>query len=205
MTLYLIAANGAATLATDAPVIRAADVGALRTAAAAVTAAGQLHGRGEEMAAAAKSAGHAAGHEAGMTEGRDAAAAEAREKLFAMTMALSAERARLRADVSSLALQVVRRIAGEIGDEAMVVALAAKATDELLPDESATVRVSPEAFATVQAKLRTRPSLTVVGDASVGANDCLIETPLGISHAGLDVQLAAVERAWAQAAASDAA
>lgn len=199
MTLYLIAANRVATLATDDPVVRAGDVGALRTAAETVAAAAELHDRSEAAVATATRAGHAEGREAGLAEGRAAAAAETRAHLFAMTLALSEERARARTDVSRLALEVVRRIAGEIGDGATVAALAAKATAALLPEEVATVRVAPDAAAEVQARLRQRPGLSVVADGAVGPLDCLIETPLGVSHASLDVQLAAVERAWAEA------
>jgi type III secretion protein L len=194
--MYLIAANSAATLVTDDAVIPAREIAALRSASETLTAAASLRDAVVAERDAATAAATAAGYAAGHAAGREAAAAEARAALFDLTLRAADERGRARADVSRLALEVVRRIAGEIGDAATVAALADRAAAELLPDTVAVVRVAPEAREPTADRLQAYPGLTVLGDAALGATDCVIETPLGASHAGLDVQLAAVERAW---------
>ena len=199
MTFVVIAASAAATLATDHPVIAADDVVTVGDAAAAVARAGQVLRSIDDMAAAATATARTEGHAQGYAEGLSVAAGETRAALLAQSVALNIERRRIRADVTRLALEVVRRIAGDLGEAATVAALAERATADFLPDNIAIVRVSADAVATVTDRLRDFTGLTIVGDSSVAANDCLIETALGVSHAGLEIQLAAVERAWAAA------
>ena len=199
MSLYLITADSMSTLATDDPVIPAASVGPLQDAAAALAGAAALRARAAADAEAAVADGHSAGHAAGYAEGRSATMAEASAELLALTGRADADRARVRNDVSQLALEVVRRIAGEIGEADTVAALASRAAADLLPDAVATVRVRPEALEATAARLAGNRGLTVIADPALAFGDCLIETPLGISHAGLDIQLAAVERAWSAA------
>ena len=204
MTLYLLAANRAGTLATDDPVIAAADVGAVNDMAAAVARAGALRddmaARVAETADEAATAARAAGH----AEGLAAAAAEVQAELFALTLRAAAERSRVRAEVTMIALEVVRRIAAEIGEPKVVAGLAERAAAALLPDEVATVRVPAAALAAVADRLQRHAGLTVVADATLEPNGCVVTTALGSSHAGLDLQLAAVERAWASSASGDA-
>ena len=199
MSLYLITVDSMSTLASDDPVIPAADVGPLRDAAAALAEAVGLRGAAAADAAAVAADGHTAGLAAGYGEGRAAAMAEVSAELLALTGRADADRARVRNDVSQLALEVVRRIAGEIGEADTVAALASRAAADLLPDAIATVRVRPEALEATAARLAGNRGLTVIADPTLAFGDCLIETPLGISHAGLDIQLAAVERAWSAA------
>ena len=199
MSLYLITADSMSTLATDDPIISASSVGPLRDAAAALAGATALRGAAAADAAAAAADGHTAGLAAGYGEGRAAAMAEVSAELLALTGRADADRARLRNDVSQLALEVVRRIAGEIGEADTVAALAGRAAADLLPDAIATVRVRPEALDATASRLAGNRGLTIIADPALAFGDCLIETPLGISHAGLDIQLAAVERAWSAA------
>ena len=202
MTLFVIAASAAATLATDDPVITIADVGKVRDAVAAVRRAGEVQVMAETRVAAAVEAATNEGRARGHADGLAAAAAETAAAFFAQNLRLGEERRRLRAEVTRLALEVVRRIAGDIGEAAIVAGLAERAAAELLPDAVAVVRVSPGTVDAVSKRLRAFPGLTVVGDVAVAANDCSIENALGVSHAGLEVQLAAVERAWGAAVES---
>lgn len=194
--LYLIAASRAGTLASGDPVVPAAAVAPLREAATILDAAGRLHAEVESDCAASVAAASATGFAAGHAAGLQAASAEAAKSLFDLNLRAADERRTMRAEISGLALGVVRRIAGNLGDEALVAALAERAAQDLAPDVVAAVRVAPAAVGATVERLRGYPGLTVVGDATLAATDCVIETPLGASHAGLDVQLAAVERAW---------
>ncbi|TRW17373.1 hypothetical protein [Glacieibacterium frigidum] len=194
--LYLISANRAATLAADDAVISAAAVAPLREAASVLQTVERLRNEVAGECAAGVERATAEGYAAGEAEGRAAASASAAHSLFDLNVRAAAERQAMRADVSRLALEVVRRITSDLGDDATVAALADRAARDLAPDTVAVVRVAPGAVEATSERLRAYSGLTVVGDAARGPTDCIIETPLGASHAGLDVQLAAVERAW---------
>lgn len=194
--LYLIAANRAATLAADDAVVPAAALAPLRDAATMLRSVEAMQDAVAGDCAASVARATAEGFAAGEAQGRAAAATEAAQALFDMNVRAAAERQTMRAEVSRLAIEVVRRIASGLGDDATVAALAERAARDLAPDAVAVVRVAPGAVDATAERLRDYPGLTVVGDATREAADCIIETPLGASHAGLEVQLAAVERAW---------
>jgi type III secretion protein L len=94
---------------------------------------------------------------------------------------------------------VVRRIAGELDDGVMVAGLAERAAAQLAPDSMAVVRVAPAAIEVVRARLNGRVGLSVEADPLLGDQDCVIETALGRTHAGLDTQLTQIERMWGEA------
>lgn len=196
MAWQLLRADALGLVAADDPVVPAAEVSRLRDADALLAAARALH---ESIAAeveAARARGHAEGVAAGLAEGRNTAADEAHTELFALARRAAAERDRQRGEVAKLALQVVRRIAGEVGPPAIVAGLAETAAASLLPDTVATVRVPPAATAATIGRLGKWPSLTVVADETLADDDCIVETSFGSTRAGLETQLAAVDRAW---------
>lgn len=199
MTLYLLHADRLATLASYDPVIPAAEVTPLRDATAALAAASATADEAEARTVGAIAEGRTAGHAEGYAAGLAAGEADARATLFDLSVRAAADRQQAKADVSRLALEVVRRIATDVGEPALVAGLAERAVATLLPDGVATVRVADTAVETVASRLAAHPGLTVVGDPALGATECMVETPLGISHAGLEIQLAAINRAWAAA------
>ena len=199
MSLYLLRADTVATLVSDNPVIAATDVAPLRSATALLSEVSRLRDDAAEASATAQVEARAAGHAEGYAEGLAAAQTEARNHLFELTVRAATERQSLRAEVSRLALGVVRRVATEVGAPALIAGMVERAAADLLPDAVAIVRVTPESFDATAARLEPFPGLTVVADPALEATECLIETPLGVSHAGLEVQLAAIERAWSAA------
>lgn len=199
MSLYLLRADTVATLASDDPVIAASDVALLRSATELLSEVSRLRDGAAGATAAAQAAGHAAGHAAGYAEGLAAAETEARNHLVELAVRAAAERQDVRAEVSRLALGVVRRVATEVGAPALVAGMVERAAADLLPDAVAVVRVTPESVDATAARLEHFPGLTVVADPALEATECLIATPLGVSHAGLEVQLAAIERVWSNA------
>ena len=78
MSLYVIHAGAAATVAADNPVIRADELAPLRDALELLTAAGRLKAQSEADAAAASSAAHEAGYAAGHAAGMAAAESASR-------------------------------------------------------------------------------------------------------------------------------
>lgn len=189
MNYLLLHADRLTTLLADDPIVPARDVGQLTDALTLLGAAGQLCAEEAER-------GRAEGHAQGLAEGRAEAEAEARAQLFRLAVRDAAERRKLRGDVAALAIEVVRRIAGELGPEEIVAALAERAATSLLPETAATVRVAPGNVTEVTARLAHLPAIRVSADPGFGAEDCVVETALGRVHAGLETQLAAIAHAW---------
>jgi flagellar biosynthesis/type III secretory pathway protein FliH len=197
MSFVLLHADRLRSVAASDALVRARDVDSVRDAAALLVEAGRLRDSAEQDIAAAREAAHEAGREEGRALGR-AAAAEAMTEALARIEAAAAEReAKRQGDVARLALEVVRRMAGDLGDAALVAGLAERAAASVTAEAGAIVRVAPGVADAVRDRLRARAELTVEGDAALSPHDLVLETPLGRTHAGLETQLAAIERAWA--------
>ena len=111
---------------------------------------------------------------------------------------LDAERDRLRGQAATLALEIVRRIAVDLGPDATVAALAERAVRDLLPEEPIRVRVAAERVGAVSARLwPIHGRVEVAAEPGLDPDECLIDTPSGHVRAGLAVQLAALEKAFA--------
>lgn len=197
MSFVLLHGGAAGSLVADDPVLPAREVAPLRDALAIMARADTLHGDIEQLRDATNEQAQAAGYAAGHAEGLKAASAEVGAELFRLSMRDGDASAARDREVATLALAVVRRIAGELGDDAMVAALAAKAASAVAPDTRTVVRIAPDALPAVSARLAAMPNVQVEADAKLDANDCVVETALGSAHAGLETQLAQIERAWA--------
>lgn len=199
MSYVLLASAPGAILLSERPIIPAADVTHLDTAAELVVT---LEAHRETVARAAR----AEGFEAGRTEGLERAAARTAEMLAEIHRVLAAERDRLRGQAATLALEIVRRIAVDLGPDATVAALAERAVRDLLPEEPIRVRVAAERVGTVSARLwPIHGRVEVAAEPGLDPDECLIETPSGHVRAGLAVQLAALEKAFAHTEAGAAA
>ena len=199
MSFVLLHADRLRSVAANDPLVPARDVDTVRDAASLLVEAGRLRDSAEQDIAAAREVAHAAGLEEGGAEVR-AAADEAMTEALARIEAAAAEReAKRQGDVARLALEVVRRMAGDLGDAALVAGLAERAAASVTADTGAIVRVAPGVADAVRERLCARAELTVEGDPSLSAHDLVLETPLGRTHAGLETQLAAIERAWGAA------
>jgi type III secretion protein L len=191
MTYLLLAAAPSATLLTDDPILRREDVARLRDAAEVVTAV-DAHSR------AARDAAVAEGFTQGRAEGAAKAARETAETLASVHTVLQAERARLRTSTAGLALDIVRRIAAGLASDEVLAALAEQAARDLLPEEPIGVRVPPQAVGAVSRRLwPIGARIEVHGDPDLAADDCVLDTPSGRTHAGLEVQLKALEAVFA--------
>jgi len=199
MSFLVLHADRLATALTDDPLVPAADVGRVQDALALFAEAGDLRQGAEEAIQAARAAAHAEGFAAGHEQGLVAAETERQAELFRIALRDSELQRERQKDIARLALEVVRRIAGELDDGVMVAGLAERAAAQLAPDSVAVVRVAPAAAEVVRARLKARAGLSVEADPLLGDQDCVIETALGRTHAGLDTQLAQIERMWGEA------
>jgi flagellar assembly protein FliH len=191
MSYLLLAAAPSSVLLTDDPILRREDVAHL-TQAAEIVAGLEAHRQAARDAATAE--GFAQGH----AEGAAKAARETAETLASVHNALQAERARLRASSATLALDIVRRIAAGLAPDEVLAALAEQAARDLLPEEPIGVRVAPDAVGAVSRRLwPIGARIEVHADPDLPAGDCVLDTPSGRTHAGLEVQLKALEIVFA--------
>lgn len=199
MTFVLLHADRLRSIAVDDPLVSANEVDTVRDAAALLVEAGRLRDSAEQDIAAARSAACQAGLDEGREAGRGDAEARLTEALARLEAAGVEREAKARGDVARLAIEVLRRMAGEFDAPALVAGLAERAAASVAADAGAVVRVAPGIANAVRERLATRSGLTVEDDATLGEHDCVLETPLGRTHAGLETQLAAIERAWGSA------
>jgi flagellar biosynthesis/type III secretory pathway protein FliH len=148
--------------------------------------------------------------DAGYAEGFAAGCAAARKQLaqaqLELELAAQRERSILRrqteASVATLALEVVRKLAGEIDAAELVAALARQAVRQLLDDEPVTLVVHPQMAERVRAQADAGPqdahgpAVAVQEDPTLAPLDCRLVTRSGTTLAGLDVQLRRLEAAW---------
>ena len=104
-----------------------------------------------------------------------------------------------------MALQVARKLVGELDGAERLAALAHEAAREMLPAPRLSVRVHPERSDAVRAQLQrmaargdgeTAATFEVVTDDGCAPDDCRIDSELGSADASLDQQLARLAHAW---------
>ena len=190
----LIRADGAATLLRDDPIVRAADVSILSDVDRLLAEATAVRADARRASEAASEQATAGGYAAGHAEGLAAGSAEVRDELLCLAQADAARAAQQRGDLARLGLEVVRRIAAELGPAEMVSALADQAVAAVAPEPRPIVRVPPAALARTRERLGTRA--TIEPDETLAPADCVLATPLGEVRAGLETQLAQLARQW---------
>lgn len=199
MSFVLVRGAGGSALLSDGWRIPAAEVARLRTAVEAADALDADRAGAAERLAAEREQARAEGYAAGLEEGRRAGAAEAARTLAALVREVRGHAADTRADLGRLALDVVRRVAAEVGPQAMLEAVAERAVREVLAEQPLVVRVAPAAAPGVAARLwPLNAEVEVEADPSVAEGDCVVASRSGAAHAGLEVQLSALDRAFAE-------
>lgn len=184
------------SLATDRPWLAADELTQVERARELLVRLEQLVASREAELAAARAAAQAEGFEQGRREARAAEAPRLWDAWDQAARSAAAEAGQLRGALVALALQVVERIAQDLGPAETVAALARRAADALLPDSAAVLRVHPALAADVKAQLGSAPGvLDVRADATLGPWDLAFETPAGRVLAGLPLQLQRVAQA----------
>lgn len=199
MTYIVLHADQAATALADDPVVPATELRALNNAITLFAEAGRIRTDAERQIQEACERGRSEGFAAGHMEGLAAAAKDVAAELFRLAVRDGEERRRRQEEITTLALEVVRRLVGKLGDERIVAGLAERAAAELAPDTVATVRVPSAHGEAVKTRLKGRAGLTVEPDPTLSGMDCVVETALGRNYAGLETQLALIEAAWREA------
>ena len=190
----LIRADASATLTRDDPIVRAAEVPMLAEAERLLAAANALRDDALRASAAAADEARAAGYRVGHADGLAAGAAEIHAELVRLAQADAERAGQQRGDLARLGLEVVRRIAADVGPAEMVAALAERAASSVAPESQVVVRVAPAALARTRERLGSLAS--VEPDETLPPTDCVLATPLGEVRAGLETQLAQLARQW---------
>jgi type III secretion protein L len=142
----------------------------------------------------------------GYVEGREQGAIDARDEVAATLVELNTtatrEREQLRGEIAGLALQVVRKLLGQLPADGVLAALAETATREMLPTQTLTLFVHPDQCDAVRARLSAAaatpdaPRFDVLSDPDRASDTCRIETEHGSIDASLDAQLSRLASAW---------
>jgi flagellar biosynthesis/type III secretory pathway protein FliH len=150
--------------------------------------------------AAAREQGLAEGRECGRREALAAVAPKLIDAWDQAARSAAADLDALRGALVTLSLQVVQRIAGELGPAALIASIAEQAAEALLPASAAVVRVHPEVAAAVRERIAPAPGvLEVRADPGLGRFDCVFDTPAGQRLAGLPAQLERLAAVWQEA------
>ena len=162
---------------------------------------------------AARAQAAAEGREQGRSEALASVAPRLLDAWDQAARSAAADAQALRAALVTLSLQVVQRISVELGPAEVVTALARRASESLLPDSAAVLRVHPDVATAVRARMLATPGgstaplkepglttsgltnsvsgiLEVRGDPQLGRFDCAFDTAAGQLLAGLPAQLA---------------
>jgi type III secretion protein L len=190
MSWHLVSRGRTRSLYAGDPVIRREDIAAARTGlellAAIEREAEAEMARARDLAADAEEEGR----ERGYRDGRRAAEAECARMLLDMEKAAARSRAELRARTVTLAMEVVRRIAGRLGEDAAVAAMAEQAAAELVPEGPVTLRVHPARLAAVRSRLAAHADrISVEADEDLAETGCTLQSSWGRIDAGLETQL----------------
>jgi type III secretion protein L len=152
----------------------------------------------EVARARAREAGWEAGWAAGQAEAREQAARALADTLQGLAMQAQADRQALQDAVLTLALLVIKRMACSLAPEAVLVALLRQVLAQQLPAGPVSIRLHPDLLDGVRAGWVLPDGMDRIcdwrADDTLGALDCVVETPAGRLLAGLPAQLEQVER-----------
>jgi flagellar assembly protein FliH len=158
----------------------------------------------QQRLAQARAEGMRAGLEQAKTAFEQELAGE-RARIVATLEEFKQDRARYYTEVESELVQLALAIAGRIlhreaqVDPLMMAGLVKVALQKLEQGSKVTVRVRPEEADVWErdvSELASGMQISVVGDASVSAHDCVLETELGTVQLGVEAQLKEVERGF---------
>jgi type III secretion protein L len=204
MTFFAVHRGQHTSLATDDLWLSADDFSHASNAAALLARLEQLCTAREAEQRDALEQARAAGHAQGRAEALASVAPRLIDAWDHASRSAQADVHALRGLVTALAVRVTERLAQDLAPADVVSALARRASENLLPDTAAVLRVHPDVAQAVRERVAKPPAqhsptavFEVRADAALGPLDCVFETPAGTLLAGLRDQLTQVMRGWA--------
>ena len=194
MSLITLFNTDRTTIATDRLVFEPDEVSSLTDVVDQAERMRSLLEEEESRIEQATKKGHELGYENGQEKGYEAALEHIAVKLVLLTKEAQATRNALENNAADLAIQIVERIASDIGTQETIAALAKSAAADLVPREPVVLRVHPQNLTYMQDHVLQKDSnyaciIDVVSDYSLAEEDCVLETEFGQVKAGLKTQL----------------
>lgn len=206
MSFVALRRGPAVSVATDQLLLDPDEVIACERAIGLLEAVEAVHAKAAEEAAQIRRDAFAQGLAEGRAEAMRSTAPALVERWEAACGEALQSQAATREAVVTLAMHVVRRLAGDWGAADAVAALARHAWHAMSPDQHAVLRVHPQVHAAVQQALREAPSdrraatMDIRADAALDPFDCVFDTAAGQLIASLPDQLARIETGLLRAA-----
>jgi type III secretion protein L len=139
-----------------------------------------------------------AAYEEGFAEGQAAGAIEANQLVRETTLAVDRYLSRLEKEISTLVLNIVRRVVGEIDVADLVAHAATQAMTEFRREKNIKVTVHPAAADRVSSALAAfvqdnQPAVTVEPDPALDKGGCILVSDVAVVDASIEAQLRTLE------------
>jgi type III secretion protein L len=175
-------------------ILRAADVDAWREGYRFLALVREAGAKTEENARTA----YEAAYEKGFAEGQAAGAIEANRLVRETTLAVDRYLSGLEMEISTLVLNIVRRVIGEIDVADLVAHAAAQAMTEFRQEKNIRIAVHPAAADRVSSVLAVlaqvdQPSVTIEPDPALDRTACILVGDVAVVNASIEAQMRTLE------------
>ena len=185
--------------AAGTKLIKSSELGLLLEANALLDAAREKAAEMERAALEAYEEKKEEGYQDGLEEGKLEHAEKMMETIISSVEFIES----IESTLVSVVNQSIRKIIGDMGDKERIVAIVRNALNVVRGQQKVTVRVAPadeaavlEAMAGMTASSSSSSFMTVIADARLEQDSCIIESELGVVDASLSTQLKALENAF---------
>lgn len=192
--------EGSVRPAAGTKILKAEEYGLLLEADALLAAARKQAGDMEKKAQEAYEQKREEGYRDGMEEGKLEHAEKMMETILSSVEFIEG----IEDTLVSVVNQAIRKIIGDMDDKERIVHIVRTALNTVRGQQKVTVRVAPadeaavsEALAAMTAGSSTGSAfLTIMADARLPRDSCILESELGVVDASLETQLKALENAF---------
>lgn len=184
--------------AAGAKIVKAAELGQLYEASALLDAARQKAADMERAALEAYEEKKREGYADGLEEGKLEHAEKMMETIISSVEFIEG----IESTLVNVVNQSIRKIIGEMEDKERIVAIVRNALSVVRGQQKVTVRVAPADEAAVLEAMAGMTAgggnsfMTVIADARLERDSCILESELGVVDASLSTQLKALENAF---------
>ena len=184
--------------AAGTKIVKAAELGQLYEASALLEAARQKAADMERAALEAYEEKKREGYADGLEEGKLEHAEKMMETIISSVEFIEG----IESTLVNVVNQSIRKIIGEMEDKERIVAIVRNALNVVRGQQKVTVRVAPADEAAVLEAMAGMTAgggnsfMTVIADARLERDSCILESELGVVDASLSTQLKALENAF---------
>lgn len=179
-------------VATRQKVFSADELTSLQSVTGLVQELGERIAEQKTLSEQARERGFDEGWQQGAQQAREEAESHLLARLHQLDEQLEAEKERIRAACAILAVDMVRRIAGNIDTDRWLLAQAEQAAEQLLDHGELVLRVHPDHADAVNARLQASEATRITrvqADEGLSLQGCTLDSPVGQVKVDLDTQL----------------